>query len=498
MRILIILFASLFSASLQAAETAQCRALLTQNFAGVADAPTQLISAADIAQAGNDPAYCKVEGYVAGRVGLELRLPHSNWNGKMMFQGCGGYCGSLMQMEQCMDALSRGYACMHTDLGHKSTPTDAKWAYNNPQGEIDFYFRATHAAAQAGKAVIGAAYGKAATRNYYQGCSTGGRQGLISAQRFPADFDGIIVGAPAGVSTGGGLHLIWSALANLDKQGNPIMSADKVPMIAAAVMKKCDAIDGRTDGLIDDPRKCMFDAAELSCKPGQDSAQCLTSAEVGAVRKIYSGAVNNAGLQLYTATPMPGSEPAWVPVFIGANGEKPGYYYFGGDFFRYLAFAEDPGPNWRPEDFDFDRDPPRMGYNRHLNNAADPDLRAFKARGGKLIAYQGWRDTSVPPLGVVDYYELVERVMGGRKTTADFFRLFMLPGVDHCAGGPGPSRMDLISALENWVEKGRAPYQLLAARIKNDPGVMGNVSFPLKRDDIELTRTIYPYPAAPR
>lgn len=498
MRTLLILSILLLCANAQAADQAQCSNLLSRDFSRIPDAPAQLTSAKEVTATPEAPAYCKIEGYISGSIGFELRLPQKNWNGKMMFQGCGGYCGSLIQMEQCMDALARGHACVHTDLGHKSTATDAKWAYNNPQGEIDFYYRATHATAQAGKAIIAAAYDQPASRHYYQGCSTGGRQGLISAQLFPDDFEGIIVGAPAGVSAGGGLHLIWSALANLDKNGEPIMSADKVPMIADAVMKKCDAIDGHQDGLIDDPRRCAFDPAELKCKAGHNKSQCLNDAEIGAVRKIYSGATNKNGVRLYNAAPMLGSEPTWVPVFIGANGQKPGFYYFGGDFFRFLAFAEDPGPSWRPEDFDFDRDPPRMGYNRHLNDAADPDLRAFKARGGKLIAYQGWRDYSVPPLAVVDYYEMVERVMGGRGPTQEFFRLFMLPGVDHCAGGPGPARMDLIAALENWVEKGSAPDELAAARIKNDPGILGNVYFPLKPADIELTRTIYPYPAPPR
>ncbi|MCB2108013.1 MAG: tannase/feruloyl esterase family alpha/beta hydrolase, partial [Rhodobacteraceae bacterium] len=387
---------------------------------------------------------------------------------------------------------------VNTDLGHRSTTSDGKWAYNNPQGEIDFYYRATHATAQAGKAILDRAYGKSAERAYYKGCSTGGRQGLISAQRFPDDFDGIIVGAPAGVSAGGGLHLIWSALANLDKNGSAIMPSSKVPMLAKAVMDKCDGIDGLKDGLIDDPRRCDFDPASLACKRGQNREQCLTDAEIGVVRKLYSGALDSNGKQIYTATPMYGSEPTWVPFLIGENGQKPLYYYFGGDFFRYLAFAEDPGPSWMPEDFDFDRDPPRMGYNRHLNNAADPDLRAFKARGGKMIAYQGWRDYSVPPLGVVDYYENVEKLMDGRGPTQDFFRLFMLPGVDHCAGGAGPSRMDVVTALENWVERGVAPDELTVYKLRSDPGMLGTVFFPVDTGDVEMSRPVYPYPAAAR
>lgn len=479
------------------ADALSCASLAFQDFSRVPDAPTQITAAREIAAKGPLPDYCRVEGYISPTIGFEIRIPQEIWNGKLLMQGCGGFCGTTQMIAQCDDAVARGYACVSTDLGHKSTPIDAKWAYNNPQGEIDFYYRATHATAQAAKAILKTAMQQDIERSYFRGCSTGGRQGLVSAQRFPADFDGVIAAAPAGVSVGGGLHLIWSALANLDKDGEAILSPSKVPMLHSAVVQACDGLDGLEDGLIDDPRNCDFDPRVLQCG-GATSDSCLTEAEVTVVQKVYQGALNSKGESLYRAVTMPGSELNWVPAYIGVNAQPSIYYLFGGDFFRYVAFADDPGPDWMPEDFDMDRDPPRMGYNRMLNNAASPDLRAFVARGGKVISYQGWADQSVPPLGVVDYLSDVERFMGGKDAVSDFYRLFMLPGVAHCVGGEGPSRVDALAALEAWVEDGEAPDQLIAYKLKKDPGDFAAAYLPPAKKDIAVSRPVYPYPNVAR
>lgn len=479
------------------ADALSCESLAFQDFSRISDAPTQVIAARTVAAEGRLPDYCRVEGYISPTIGFEIRIPQEIWNGKLLMQGCGGFCGTTQMIAQCDDAVARGYACVSTDLGHKSTPIDAKWAYNNPQGEIDFYYRATHATAQAAKVILKTAMQREIERSYFRGCSTGGRQGLVSAQRFPTDFDGVIAAAPAGVSSGGGLHLIWSALANLDKDGKWILSAAKVPMLHDAVVKACDGLDGLKDGLIDDPRNCGFDPSVLECSGGASDA-CLTEVEVTVAEKIYQGAVNSGGEPLYRAVPMRGSELNWVPAYIGVNAQPSIYYLFGGDFFRYLAFADDPGPDWMPEDFDLDRDPSRMGYNRHLNNAASPDLRAFVARGGKVISYQGWADQSVPPLGVIDYLSDVERFMGGKDEVSDFYRLFMLPGVAHCVGGEGPSRVDALAALEAWVEKGEAPDQLIAYKLKKDPGNFSAAYLPPSNKDVAVSRPVYPYPKVAR
>ncbi len=487
-----------FSASVPAAaQPLSCVALAAADFSHVPDAPAQITSAVEVPANAPLPAFCKVEGYIAPTIGFEIRLPQQSWNGKLLMQGCGGFCGTTAMIAQCDDALARGYACVSTDLGHKSTPIDGKWAYNNPQGEIDFYYRATHATAQAAKAIVATAMGQDIERSYFRGCSTGGRQGLISAQRFPADFDGIIAAAPAGVSPGGGLHLIWSALANLDDSGAPILPASKIPLLHNAMLEACDAVDGLEDGLIDDPRVCQFDPADMQCRR-RPAADCFTGPEVAAIRRIYQGAVDSSGTPLYRAVPMPGSELNWVPAYIGVDNAPSIYYLFGGDFFRYLAFSEDPGPDWMPAQFDFDQDPQRMGYNRHLNNAASPDLRSFVARGGKLISYQGWSDQSVPPLGVVDYLGDVERFMGGADAVSNYFRLFMMPGVAHCVGGEGPSRVDALAALEVWVEQDTAPEMLVAYKLKNDPGSFAAAHLPPSTENIEMSRPLYPYPDVAR
>ena len=479
------------------AQDPSCQSLAAMDFSQVPDAPTQLTRIQTMTESSPLPEYCRIEGYIAANVGFEIRIPQQSWNGKLLMQGCGGFCGSYAVIAQCDDALARGYACVSTDLGHKSTPIDGKWAYNNPQGEIDFYYRATHATVQAAKAIVTAAMGRSIDRSYFRGCSTGGRQGLISAQRFPEDFDGIIAAAPAGVSPGGGLHLIWSALANLDEDGEPILPASKLLLLHNAVIAACDSLDGLEDGLIGDPRLCQFDPADMQCRrrPGDD---CFTGPEVAAIRRIYQGATDSDGQPLYRAVPMPGSELLWSPAYIGADGQPSIYYLFGGEFFRYLAFAEDPGPDWQPEMFDFDVDPARAGYNRHLNYAANPDLRAFVARSGKLISYQGWSDQSVPPLAVIDYLADVERFMGGRDAVSEFFRLFMLPGVAHCVGGEGPSRVDALTALENWVEEGTAPDQLIAYKLKIDPGSGAAVHLPPNETQVEMSRPTYPYPYVAR
>ncbi len=464
-----------------AAQKDPCEGLLDRDFSQVPDAPTHLTGAMMVAESGW-PRYCKVEGYVTPQVVFELRVPLDSWNQRLLFIGCGGFCGILAQINRCQAPMQRGYACVTTNLGHRSTPIDGKWAYNNRALEIDFYYRATHVTAQAAKAIVAALAGEQPRYSYLNGCSTGGRQGLISAQRFPADFNGVIVGAPAGVSPGGGLHLIWSALANRDADGNGILSQADVSFLAAAVMAQCDELDGVQDSIIDYPPGCQVDTAALACP--QPGGACLTPAQIEVVRKIYTGPQSKAGEPLYSARPMPGSEPQWVPAYVNDNGPA-GYYLFGGDFFRYLAFAEDPGPLWRPEDFDWQRDPPRLGFMRFLNYAANPDLNDFVKRGGKLILYQGWGDESVAPQGTIDYFELAARTMGGRDAADQFMRLYMMPGMAHCAGGAGADQVDWLTHLERWVERDQAPGQVVARKLSND----GSVAF---------ARPLAPYPARAR
>ena len=475
----------------QSDSAARCQALSQADFSGLTDAPTQVTASTYVAGTDDITAYCRIEGYVTPTVRIEVHLPAENWNGKFIKRGCGGYCGAV-NGNYCNNHVKNGYACVVSDMGHQSTGGDAKWAYNNSYTEIDFGYRATHVSTVAGKAITEEFYGNAPQRSYYMGCSTGGRQGLVEAQRFPWDFDGIVAGAPVIDETGAGLQLIWTTTANLDENGAQILPASKIPMLHDAAVAKCDADDGAEDGLIDDPRTCDFDPGELQCGllGGDD---CLTKDQVEVVRKIYSGPHTSAGEPTYTGGAQPGSEMNWIGPYITEEGRPGRYYFMIGDMFRYMGFLPDPGPSWQPEDFDFDQDHKRLGMMEGIYSGSNPDLRKFRNAGGKMLAYHGWADYSVVPLNTVDYYELAARTMGGLEATQEFFRLFMIPGMSHCSGGEGAYAIDYLSHMEEWVEGGKAPDMMMSHHPVEQTDRFGT-DFPLDPDTIEFSRPVYPYP----
>jgi Tannase and feruloyl esterase len=387
-----------------------------------------------------------------------------------------------------------------TRCSHKSTALDAKWAYNNLQAEVDFAYRATHVATVAGKAITARHYGRAHERAYFLGCSTGGRQGMVQAQRFPWDYDGIVAGAPVINETGAGLSLLWAVLATLGPDERSILSHDDVRRVHAAAIARCDRDDGVVDGLIGDPRTCRFDPAELACSTvgSSNQATCLAPAQIEAVRRIYSGPVNSRGTRLYTGGALPGSELNWINNYISADGGPSVYYRFMTDLFQFLSFMPDAGPSWSLKSFDWDRDYRRLDLMESLYSGSNPDLRRFKAAGSKLIVWQGWADQSVLPLNIIDYYETAERTMGGRDATQDFFRLFMVPGMNHCTGGAGAHRIDYLSYIEDWVERGKAPQQLLAVKPRTEAGRSYLGLRAPAPADVEFSRPIFPFPAVAR
>ncbi len=467
------------AAETDAAAAAKCKALQNVDFSGIQDAPTQLTETRLIEASDNLPAHCRARGYITPNIGIEISLPISNWNRKFLEVGCGGYCGIVFTSQAfsgCHDALRKGYACIASDMGHQGT--GAQWAYNNPQAEIDYGFRATHVTALAGKAITEDFYGSAPAKSYFTGCSTGGRQGLVEAQRFPWDFDGIVAGAPAINLSATLLNIYWAALAVEDKDGNSLFDSADLQLVHGAALAECDIDDGVKDGVIGNPPACRFDPAVLVCKAGATS-DCLSKEQAEAVKKIYTGPTTSRGEQIYTDGAMRGSEL----YFINYQGGSP----FSRDFFRYLAFVPDPGPNWRRRTFDFDHDYQRFGMMESFYGGTDPDLRRFKARGGKLILYHGWADAGgggIAPLKTVDYYETVEKTMGGSAATQDFLRLFMIPGMGHCRGGSGADRIDYLNYLEAWVEQGKAPDVMIGAHLRND--------------EVVFTRPVYPYPIRAR
>ena len=476
---------------------AACAALPSEDFAAVPDAPTQVTAARFVPASPRQPAHCEVQAYVSPHIGFELRLPARDWNGKFAHVGCGGFCGVIFPTG-CDAVLGRGYACVATDMGHKSTVLDAKWAYDNLQAEIDFAYRATHVVTLAGKAITERFFGKAPRRAYFVGCSTGGRQGMVEAQRFPWDYDGIVSGAPVINETGDGMALLWNVASTHDQDGKPLLSADDLKRVHEAAVARCDLDDGVRDGLIGDPRRCGFDPAELACAAGA-SGNCLTKVQADAVRKVYTGPVDSKGNMLYTGGALPGSELNWIGNYVASDGGRSTYYRFMTDLFRFMGFMPDPGPSWTIDQFDWDSDYRRLDLMESLYSGSNPDLRRFKARGGKLLAYQGWADQSVLPLNVVDYYETAEKTMGGRTATQEFFRLFMIPGMNHCVGGEGAYAVDYLSHLEAWVEQGQAPEMMLAVRPKPEATPRPQYGAPTYTpDQVEFSRPLYPYPLQPK
>ena len=446
--------------------TTACTTLKDKDLSALKDAPTLLVSTVPQAATAEMPALCLVNGRIAPTIGFRMWLPLATWNGKFAQGGCGGRCGDILD-DGCQIVVARGYACLAADMGHKGTFYDDLWAIDNVQGDIDFGFRSTHVANIAGKTVTTAFYGVAPRFSYYFGASTGGRQGLVEAQRFPEDFDGIVAGEPA-MGTPGTLRpetgpALRDSVAALTVNGRALLTPDEVLMVHAAAVAACDMDDNARDGFISDPRRCGFKPAQLLCK-GDKTPQCLTPAQVAGLVRVYA---NGA---------MPGSEKGWIGAYVGTEG-GPGRYG------RQLA------------------NPYKYPYAWIFNDATNPDLRAFKAHGGKLILYQGWADEATYPGNPPAYYETVERLMGGRRVTQDFFRLFMVPGESHIPQvGGGAETVDYLSYLEAWVEQGRAPDVLLAEKYRTLARFAGPVTYAsyLTPDNVEFSRPVYPYPVQAR
>jgi feruloyl esterase len=418
------------------------------------------------------PSFCRVAATLKptpdSDIKVEIWMPEANWNRKYQAVGNGGWAGSI-SYSGLAQALLRGYATSSTDTGHSDA--GGKFALGHPEKLIDFAWRSEHEMTVKAKALIKAFYGDSPKLSYWVGCSSGGKQGLKEAQNFPDDYDGIAAGAPVLNWTHRSIEALWVAQAAL-KDPASYIPAEKYPLIHQAAIAACDQQDGLKDGLISDPARCHFEPATLECKDG-DGPQCLTHPQVEAVRKIYAPAVNpRTGEQLSPGFE-PGSELGWRAI---AGGPEP--FSAAGDHFKYVVFRD---PNWNWRTFNFDSD---AALTDRLDdgtiNAASADLKRFVAHQGKLILYHGWTDTNITPQATVDYFEKVVDQMGGSEQTAQSVRLFMVPGMNHCGGGEGPNVFNMVSALERWVEDGKAPDQVLAAHVTNGK--------------TDRTRPLCPYP----
>lgn len=451
-------------------------------------------------------AYCRVEAVARptsdSEIKFEVWMPVTGWNGKYLQMGNGGFAGKIPTVAMT-SPLHRGYATAGTDDGHTVTVhTDASWALGHREKIIDFGYRAIHLTAVHTKAILRAFYGRDPARAYFEGCSDGGREALMEAQRYPKDFEGIIVGAPANDWTRLMSGFVWNEKA-LQEDPASWIPLKKLAAVQRAALAACDSLDGVKDGLIEDPRACHFDPHTILCQ-GSDTAECLTAPQVEALKNIYDGLKNPRTGELLFPGYVAGDEatlwdwPFWIVGFTAAS--EAAQPQFANQFFSNMMFDN---PKWDFHTFDFDKDvtltDKKMGP---ILNSNDPNLKPFQAHGGKLIQYHGWSDAAIAPLNSINYYERVAAAMGGGNrdsfaTLGGFYRLFMVPGMGHCGGGSGPgdfgdlalgSRLqphdpdhDVLSALEQWVEGGKAPDKLIATKYNSAKGII-------------MTRPLCPYP----
>jgi len=409
------------------------------------------------------PAFCRTVGVARPTsdsvINFEVWMPAAGWNGKFNGIGNGGYGGNIPYSSMGPPLFS-GYVTAGTDMGHDASVTPGgTWAFGHPEKIVDWARRATHVTAEAGKAVRGAFYGTGPQLSYFTGCSDGGHEALMEAQRYPGDYHGIVAGASANFWTHQSAAWVWEEERSALDDPNSLIPPSKLPMITAAAVAACDALDGVVDGLIDDPRRCAFDPGVLQC-PGPDAPTCLTAEQVQAVREIYDGPRNpRTGRRIY-----PGLERGGEFGWPGDRGE------LGRDFYKYMVFED---PNWDFHTLDFDHDialaDARLGP---VIDSTNPDISQFKGLGGKLIMYHGWDDPRVNPRNSINYLGEVAAAMhhhhhgddeDSARETGSFLRLFMVPGMGHCGGGPGPNTFDTLTALEQWVERGVAPARIIAS-----------------------------------
>jgi feruloyl esterase len=443
--------------------------------AGAFKAPTGGNAAQNATRFAELPAFCRVAATVKpttdSDIKVEVWMPASAWNGKFEAVGNGGWAGTISYPAMAQ-AIARGYATTSTDTGH-STP-GGSFALGHPEKLTDYAYRSEHEMTVKAKAIVKAFYGNAPTRSYFNGCSTGGRQALTEASRFPDDFDGIIAGAAANPKTHLDTWRIWMGLETLKDPATRIPK-EKYPAIHQAVLAACDALDGLKDGLISDPTSCHFDPQVMACKEG-DGAGCLTPKQVQSVKTILGPAKTRTGEVIFPSY-QPGTELAWG-LLIGG----PDPYDTALDQFRYMVF-DDPKWDWRT--FDVDRDMAKADQKLHgLLTAIDPkSISPFFKRGGKLLTYQGWSDQDISPLASVNFFKSMPGAVGD-ATVSSSMRLFMVPGMGHCGGGEGPNTFDMMVPLEQWVEKGQAPARVVASHSTNGR--------------IDRTRPLCPYPQVAR
>jgi len=429
----------------------------------------------------NLPRFCRVVAVTKPAIRFEVWLPLEKWTGRLEVVGNGGMAGVISYGAMAV-ALRRGNAAASTDTGHENQPGsgfDASWSLDRPDLVVDFAYRGLHLTTAHGKRIVGAFYGRAAERAYYVGCSRGGGAGLMEAQRYPADFDGIVAGDPAYNSTNlyAGAHLYYSKV--LLKDPESYIQPAKVKLLADAVNKACDGKDGFADGVVGDPFSCHVDLNGLACRAGEDPGACFTPKQIEAVKRIWAGAKDENGRVIFPGL-LPGGEAGaggWQAWVTGSAPREATHWKAADSFFRYMVMGDE---KYDTLSFDYDRERDRKMLERlaPVLDADSPDLRPFARRGGKLILYHGLSDPDISPVNTINYYQRVQDVSG--MNTRGFARLFLAPGMQHCGGGPGPDQFDAVSAVERWVEEGVAPEKIIASH--------------LTHGQVDRSRPLCPYP----
>ncbi len=474
-----------------AAKACETTALAAVQLSGATVTGATQVAAGSYTPAGSNtpipnlPAFCRITGEATpssdSLVKFEVWVPDGTaWNGKMVVTGNGGYSPVLSTNDMAY-AMRQGYAVVGGDTGHQSTdPNEMFWGVGHPEKIRDWGSRSIHAITAPSRALIAGRAAKEPSRAYYYGCSTGGHQGYAEMQRYPDDFDGVIAGAPGNNRTRLNVEFLHRYLSNraTGTSGPVILTAAKASLIAQRAIAACDALDGVTDGVLEDPRACTadkFDIASLQCT-GADAAGCLTTAQIDVARKIYAGPKNaRTGAQIYPGYVV-GSEAGWSGYWGGAEPVR-------ADYWRLWVFEN---PQWSWWTFDYDRDlvyaDAKVGP---LVDQTSADLSAFKASSGKAIVFQGWQDAVVNPLDTIAYLDRVTAAQGSQAATDSFMRLFLVPGMGHCSGGAGATTFgnsggqaptasasnDLLMALDRWVEQGAAPDSIVATRVSNGAAV---------------------------
>jgi hypothetical protein len=445
-----------------------CSQLTGLDLAGMTGIGVSIASATTTTSTPGGWAACDVHGNIAPQEQFEAFLPTSTWHRLYLQTGCGGFCGTVsitaQQANGCVPLTGGQFVMASDNEGHFGTAAfDATFGAD---AQLRDYFGhlSEHALAVFMKKLIKIFYGASPSYSFYDGCSQGGHEGLMEAQQFPRDFNGIVSGAPASITQPLNVwYQAWNALANRGPGGQPILTADKLPVLHAAAVKAC----GPRNGLVMDPMTCKFDAASVQCPPNAPSAaSCLTAAQVAVARKLYEGPRDAGGELMYPGWQVPGSELNWIPWVVPAPGSPftidPSIAL---NTIRYLAYR-DINPRLGLNDVPFTA----AGFHQIMGatggtfDATNPDLTTFRDAGGKLILWHGLADPAISPIGTIAYYQAVEDHMGGPAGTQKFARLFLMPGMSHCGGGQGPNSFDALTALLNWVEQGIAPASLLATQ----------------------------------